>query len=188
MRSNATTVANSIDALNTGTITPLRANISTLAGYSTTVASAITSVKNGMNAVLGDANNFGNATSAFIDFCSNGILGALNNGTNSLVNNLLLTNPVQNFGSCLALAEHTVVVVEGLCSNLLNSFSGLWFAFVILGVFLIFGFIFGMKSKKRVEYLERRNSTVRVKGKKGSSAYDAESAKAQQTKELEDGF
>ena len=133
-----------------------------------------------MNSIVSTTNSistlgtsFNTASTQFVNLTLIQVKLILNTGTSGLINNVLMHNPVADFGKCSALAESGVFTLEAICNTTVNSFSGLWFTFMLLGVFLLFTFIFGMKAKKRVEFLERRNSSVKNKNGDKKKGFDA---------------
>jgi len=68
---------------------------------------------------------------------------------------------------CKPLVESVEFTVNGLCVGLLPTLSGLWYSYLLVAIFMIFGFIFAVIAKKRVYYLNLQQDKNKIKDEEG---------------------
>lgn len=107
-----------------------------------------------LDVLAGYAGTFKNTTNLFLDLVIDFAKELITDSIDTVINKVLLDNPAENFGKCKNVAENIEFMINGVCIGVLDSFAGLWYSSLLLGIFLIFGCVGTMKAKKRVEFLQ----------------------------------
>jgi hypothetical protein len=118
-----------------------------------------------MNIAIGnlkaDVPLFKEAFDYFLDWIFDYAIDVVSNGVKSLISDIFTKNPAPGFGKCAALGEDISVASDGICIGFLDSLAGLWYSYLMLGIFLVFPFIGSVLVKKRIAWSQQ--STKKVK-------------------------
>jgi hypothetical protein len=165
LQTNVASLRNDMQNIETFNIAHLKGNSSTLRTRVGDISISINQTNLIINMLTSDSSLFETATTQFSNWTLTNLKDTFSRGIDGLLDSLFVSNPVQGFGACAMLANDIKFVDTAMCTLFNQTIAGLWFCYFLIGLFLFIGFISAMKTKKRIEYLERRAVSVKNFGK-----------------------
>ncbi|KAI3646669.1 hypothetical protein MP228_009597 [Amoeboaphelidium protococcarum] len=153
LQSNVTTLVNDIKVVQNNQVAQSEQAYATIRSMADSVSGLVNLAVSTLNVVKNLANQLQSALDDFATWVQNYLLTLASSAVSSLINNLFVSNPDPKFGECKPVAEAIQFMVDATCQNANNTLSGFWLDNLLLGIFLVFGFITTMILKKRVSYM-----------------------------------
>jgi hypothetical protein len=162
IQTNLTQIDAQLETLKSNRVATIETNLS---GLNTTIDQISVTISTTTTYITGlgdDIGKMNTAVTSFFNAVIDDVKGIIRNGTSSLLNAVLVTNPVEGFAECKPLAEDTTYMLDSICIGTMNSAAGLWVSFGVVALVSIIGCIFGMRAKKRVDFMRKRSLMSKV--------------------------
>jgi hypothetical protein len=153
IRTKATNFTTTVENLNKEVIQPTVKDVDRLRNSTESFKKLINSTLDNITLLKKDLASLDNAKNSFVEKAVDRLRTILPEIVILLIDNVLVTNPVQEFGRCKSLAVGLTYVKDVICKSSLQVVSGIWFLCLFLGIFLIFAVILNIRLKKRVEFM-----------------------------------
>lgn len=165
-RQKTDTLTATIVGLQTNQINVIQADIALLQSSVANVSTFVNSTLVDVNVLVSHLLLVQNATDTFINLVVAQANSLVSTTVTLIINAVLVNNPSSAFGQCEHIADSIDYTKDVVCTGLVNALSGVWFCAMLTAIFMVPTWIMGVRTKKRIEYLELKNKVGYIDGKK----------------------